>query len=231
LEQTKLIKAVIFDIDGTLVDSVDLHAKAWQEAFAQFGVAVTFQQARDQIGKGGDELLPTFLTELQIKHFGEKLKAWRGEHFKKNYIHKVKPFPESHALLRHVKESGKRLAAGSSAKEEELEYYLKLLKAEHLFDVKTCADDAERSKPNPDIFQAALSKLGLGPHYAIVVGDSPYDIEAAKKAKIPGIGVLSGGFPREWLIEAGAVAIYGGPEDLLSHYETSPIETGTKAIA
>jgi HAD superfamily hydrolase (TIGR01509 family) len=226
-----LIKAVIFDIDGTLVDSVDLHAKAWQEAFAHFGVVVTFKQTRDQIGKGGDELLPTFLTELQIMHFGEKIKAWRSEHFKRNYMHKIKPFPESNALLHRVKDSGKRLAAGSSAKEDELEYYLKILKAEHLFDVKTSADDAERSKPNPDIFQAALSKLDLGPHHAIVVGDSPYDIEAARKAKLPGIGVLSGGFPREWLLNAGAVAIYGGPEDLLSHYETSPIESGTKVIA
>jgi HAD superfamily hydrolase (TIGR01549 family) len=226
-----LIKAVIFDIDGTLIDSVDLHAKAWQEAFAHFGVAVTFQEARDQIGKGGDELLPTFLTELQIKHFGEKLKAWRGEHFKKNYMQTVKPFPQANALLQRVKKSGKRLAAGSSAKEDELEYYLKLLKAEHLFDAKTSADDAERSKPHPDIFQAALTKLNLLHHNAIVVGDSPYDIEAARKAKIQGIGVLSGGFPSEWLNEAGAISIYRDPEDLLVHYETSPIETGAKVIA
>jgi HAD superfamily hydrolase (TIGR01509 family) len=225
-----MIKAVIFDIDGTLIDSVDLHAKAWQDAFNQFGIKVGFQAARDQIGKGGDEILPTFLNKLQIKHFGEKLKSWRGEHFKKTYLHKVKPFPESNALLKRVKASGKRIAAGSSAHQDELQYYLKLLEAETLFDVQTSADDAEKSKPHPDIFQAVLHKLDLEPQHAIVVGDSPYDVEAAKKARLPAIGVLSGGFPRQWLTAAGAVEIYGGPKDLLARYDLSAIELGVRVL-
>jgi HAD superfamily hydrolase (TIGR01549 family) len=217
------VNALIFDIDGTLIDSVDLHARAWQESLRHFGFTVSFQVVRDQIGKGGDELLPTFLTEEEITKLGDELKNWRGEHFKKNYLHEVVPFKGAHELLVRVKDSGRKLAAGSSAHKDELDVYIGLLKAKELFDVVTSSDDADRAKPHPDIFEAALKKLGELPQNVMVVGDSPYDSEAASKAKIAAIGFLCGGFPRDWLLQSGVTEIYEGPEDLLQRFDDSVV--------
>jgi HAD superfamily hydrolase (TIGR01549 family) len=225
------INAVIFDIDGTLIDSVDLHARAWQEALRHFGFAVSFQAVRDQIGKGGDELLPTFLTEEQVAKMGEELKSWRGEHFKKNYLHEIVPFAGSHELLLRVKDAGKKLAAGSSAHKDELDIYIGMLNAKELFDVTTSSDDADKSKPHPDIFEAALAKLGECPENVVVIGDSPYDSEAASKVNLSAIGVLSGGFPREWLLQSGVNEIYQGPQDLLERFDESLIMRPQLALA
>jgi HAD superfamily hydrolase (TIGR01509 family) len=217
------VSAVIFDIDGTLIDSVDLHARAWQEAFRHFGFSASFQECHDQIGKGGDELLPTFLTPEQITKVGDEIKNWRGEHFKKNYLHEVLSFPGAHDLLQRAKAAGKQLAAGSSAHKDELEIYIALLEAQDLFDVVTSSDDADRSKPHPDIFEAAMEKLGILADNTVVVGDSPYDAEAALKAKLSTIGFLCGGFPREWLIQSGVTEIYEGAQDLLLRFDDSLI--------
>lgn len=215
--------SVIFDIDGTLIDSVDLHAKAWQDAFRHFGVEIGFTEIRSQIGKGGDEILPTYLSKKNEREFGEELKEWRADHFKATYMESIKPFHKSHELLERVKHEGKLLAVGSSAKKDELEYYLNLLNAANLFDVVTSADDVNKSKPNPDIFEAALSKLQVSPSETIVVGDSPYDAAAAVRIGIPCIGFLCGGFSKQSLLEAGAQTIYKGPEDLLNKLESSLI--------
>jgi HAD superfamily hydrolase (TIGR01509 family) len=135
----------------------------------------------------------------------------------------VKPFHKSHELLQRIKQKGKLLAAGSSAKKDELNYYLELLNAKELFDVTTSADDVNKSKPNPDIFEAALSKLQNSASETVVVGDSPYDAQAATRIGIPCVGVLCGGFAKQSLVDAGATAIYKGPEDLLDKLETSPL--------
>lgn len=222
------MKAIIFDIDGTLIDSVDLHAKAWQDAFAHFGVKVSFANVRSQIGKGGDQLVPAFLDKKQMQEFGDELIEWRGEHFKNTYMGSVKPFHDSNALLQRVKKSGKLTAVGSSAKKDELDYYLQLLNARELFDVVTSADDVDKSKPNPDIFEAALSKLQTATSETIVIGDSPYDAEAATRMGMETIGFLCGGFPKELLTGAGAIKIYKGPTELLEKYDASPIETEGK---
>jgi len=150
--------SVIFDIDGTLIDSVDLHAKAWQDAFQHYGIEIGFTEIRSQIGKGGDEILPTYLSKKNERAFGEELKEWRAERFKSTYIESVKPFHKAHELLQRIKDSGKLIAAGSSAKKDELDYYLNLLSAGYLFDVVTSADDVNKSKPNPDIFDLQRSR-------------------------------------------------------------------------
>lgn len=224
--ERRRMKAVIFDIDGTLVDSVDLHAKAWQEAFAHFKIETKFIDVRNQIGKGGDKLMPTFLTKAQIDDFGTELEQWRGEHYKRNYIHKVRAFHDSHALLAKTKQNGSLLAAGSSAKQDELDHYLKLLGAADMFDVTTSADDVDESKPDPDIFQVALKKLGTNFENTIVVGDTPYDVIAAAKIGLSTIGFLSGGFEEDLLVESGAIKIYDGPSDLLKNFGASPIRNG-----
>ncbi|HEY9733508.1 MAG TPA: HAD family hydrolase [Drouetiella sp.] len=218
-----MIEAIIFDVDGTLVDSVDYHARAWQAAFEHFGKNVSFETIRDQIGKGGDHILPTFFSESEVERIGEALKKYRGDFFKKHYLPKVKPFSSVQKLFQHLKDQGKRLGIGSSAHSEELNHYLQICKIENLVDVSTSADDADRSKPDPDIFEAALSKLGETPDRTVVIGDSPFDAEAANKISMRTIGFLCGGFEKAKLEQVGMIELFEGPADLLQNYNRSII--------
>ncbi len=232
LNPTTMPKAVIFDIDGTLLDSVDLHARAWEEAFRHFGYDVPFEEVRKEIGKGGDQLLPVFLGKEDIERVGHQLEEYRSKLFKEKFLNQVKPFPGVRALFEKVLQSGQKVALASSARGDELEHYEKIAGIEDLVEVETSSADAERSKPYPDIFEAALDRLGpeIPKEEVIVVGDSPHDAEAAKRAGLRTIGVLCGGFPEETLREAGCIAIYDGPEDLLRHFEESPL-AGRRASA
>jgi HAD superfamily hydrolase (TIGR01549 family) len=196
-----MIKAVIFDIDGTLIDSVDLHAKAWVEALKHFGHEIAFQDLRSQIGKGGDQILHGLLPPEVIEQRGEEIKDFE-----------------------RIRAVGQRAVLASSGNADEVEQYKEIANIADLIDSDTSSDDAERSKPFPDIFQAALAKLqGLSCDEAVVVGDTPYDAEAARRAQIKSIGVLSGGFTGQALRDAGCIAIYHGPEDLLHRYDNSPL--------
>lgn len=219
-----MIKAVIFDVDGTLVDSVDLHARAWQEALAHFGKHFDFERVRYQIGKGGDQLMPVFLTQDELDEFGDELEEYRGELFKREYLSRVKAFPKVRELFERIKREGLQIALASSAKADELKTYKKIANIEDLVEEETSSDDAEKSKPYPDIFEAALSRLDdTRPSEAVVVGDTPYDAEAAGKAGLQTIGLLSGGFPEEDLRAAGCATIYRDPADLLANYDASPL--------
>lgn len=216
--QTDLLAAadaVIFDVDGTLVDSVDLHAEAWGKAFARFGFAVEVAKIRSQIGKGGDQLLPVFLSEDERDRHGEAIQDYRKALFGREFLPRVRGFPAVPDLFRFVLDRGKRVALGSSAKGDELEAYKRIAGIEGLVQTEATSDDAERSKPHPDIFEAALERLALPPGRAVVVGDTPYDAEAAGKAGLRTIGLLCGGFPEADLRRAGAMAIYRDPAALL----------------
>jgi len=218
-------EAVIFDIDGTLLDSVDLHAQAWQEAFRHFGHEIPFDKIRSQIGKGGDQLLPEFLSPEELKQKGKQLEQYRGDLFKKNYLSQVRPFPGVRALFEKLKAEDQKIALASSARGDELEHYERIAGIEDLVEVETSSADAERSKPHPDIFEAALYRLHMSSRRndVIVVGDSPHDAEAAKRAQLRTVGVLCGGFPEQDLRGAGCIAIYKDPEDLLANYDRSPL--------
>jgi HAD superfamily hydrolase (TIGR01549 family) len=221
-----MIKAVIFDIDGTLVDSVDLHARAWQETFKHFGKEIPYEKVRHQIGKGGDQLMPVFFSKDELEKFGEEMEEYRGQLYKREYLPRVRAFPFVRELFLKIKEDGLRLALASSAKEEELGAYKKIANIEDLVEEETSADDADKSKPHPDIFEAALERLGdTKAQEAIVVGDTPYDAQAAGKIDLRTLGVLCGGFPEEELKAAGCVQIYKDPADLLARYEESLIAT------
>ena len=217
--------ALIFDIDGTLLDSVNLHARAWQEAFAHFGRKVGFAEVRSQIGKGGDQLMPVFLDKEDLDRIGKDLQEYRAKLFKERYLEQVKPFPGVRKLFEKVIESEQKVALASSARGDELEHYERIAQIEDLVHVETSSADADRSKPHPDIFEAAFDRLGnnFSKDRVVVIGDSPYDAEAAGKAGLRCIGVLCGGFPENELRKAGAFAIYQGPEDLLREYERSPL--------
>ena len=215
-----MIEAFIFDVDGTLIDSVDFHAEAWQKAFAKYGKNFSFEKIRPHIGKGADTLLPGFLTEEEIKEIGKEVADLRGEIFKKEYLDRVKPFPKVRELFQKIKDDGKRIVLASSSNEDEVASYKKIADIEDLVEESTSADDAEESKPEPDIFQAALKLLGNPAlETVLVVGDTPYDAEAATKAKLKIVGVLCGGFPEKDLREKGCAAIYRDPADLLENYE------------
>jgi HAD superfamily hydrolase (TIGR01509 family) len=216
-------KAAIFDVDGTLVDSVDIHAEVWQRTLAEFGKKTNFADVRRQIGKGADTLLPEFLTQEGLKQKGKEISEYRAELFKREYLSRVRPFPKVADLFRQIRREGIRIALASSSKADEVAHYKKLCGIEDLVDAETSADEAEKSKPYPDIFEAALGKLpGVTAAEALAVGDTPYDAEAAAKSGIRTIGLLSGGFPEEDLRKAGVIAIYRDCADLLERFESSP---------
>lgn len=216
--------AVVFDIDGTLLDSVDQHARAWVEAFGHFGIETEAAAVRRQIGKGGDQLLPVFVEPDRLAREGKTIEAYRADLFKRRYLDQVRPFPGVRALLERLRADGHTIALASSGKAAEVARYQEILGIADLVDAVTSSDDAARSKPYPDIFEAALEKLpGLPKEAVIAVGDTPYDAQAAGRAGIRTVGLLCGGFPEAELSAAGCIAIYRDPLDVLDGYARSPL--------
>ncbi len=218
-----MIKAVFFDIDGTLVDSVDLHALAWQEAFRHFGMEFELSAIRQEIGKGGDQLIPVFMSAEDVKRRGKDIQDFRAKLFADTYMDQVKPFRAVRALFERIRNDERKIIVVSSGKASEVERYLEIASVTDLVDDSVSSDDVERSKPHGDLFAVALAKAGVGADEALVVGDTPFDAEAAAKVGLKTIGLLSGGFARERLKEAGCIAIYRDPQSLLRNYNTSPI--------
>jgi HAD superfamily hydrolase (TIGR01509 family) len=215
--------AAVFDIDGTLLDSVDLHAESWREVFENHGRVVPLERIRAQIGKGGDQLLPIFFSKEEIESFGKEMEEQRSKLFQERMLPNVRVFPGVRPLFERLRADRYKITLGSSAKKEELEKYAKIIGIDDLIEGGTSSDDVSKSKPHPDIFQAALAKLpGISAEEVLAVGDTPYDIEAAGKIAIRSVGMLCGGFAEDDLRRAGAMAIYRDPADLLARYEDSP---------
>jgi HAD superfamily hydrolase (TIGR01509 family) len=212
--------AFIFDIDGTLVDSNELHVDSWDRAFRRFGKEFPREKLRAQIGKGSDQYLPEFLTPAEIDRFGEELDDYRSDLFRKEFLPQVRPFPKVHELFQRIRDDHKRIVLASSGKKADTKYYIDLLKVDNLIDGYVSGDDADNSKPAPDIFAASLKKLrGISSADAVTVGDTKFDIEAAAKAGLKTIAFLCGGTSESALRVAGAVAIYRDPADFLVHYD------------
>lgn len=214
------IRAFIFDLDGTLVDSNEFHVASWDRAFRHFGKEFSREKLRAQIGKGSDQYLPKFLTPDEIERFGKDLDEHRSDLFKGEYLPRVKPFPQVRELFQRIRDDDRPIVLATSGKKSEAKHYTKLLGIDHLIEAQTTADDVESSKPEPDIFAAALAKLdGISAAEALVVGDTRFDLEAAGKGGFPAIGVTCGGTDQRVLCAAGAAAVYRGPADLLSCYD------------
>ena len=213
------LRAFIFDIDGTLVDSNELHVEAWDLAFRHFGKIFPKEKLRSQIGKGSDQYLPEFLTKEEIERFGKELDEYRSDVFKKEYRPKARPFPKVRELFQRIRGDRKRIVLASSGKKDDNKYYIELLKIDDLIDGYTSADDADRSKPAPDIFTASLEKVKVSPDEAITVGDTRFDVEAAAKAGLRTIALTCGGTDESVLRKAGAIAVYRDPAHLVAEYD------------
>jgi HAD superfamily hydrolase (TIGR01509 family) len=219
-EQTRY-RGILLDMDGTLIDSNDAHARAWYRAFADNGEPVAYDEIRRRIGMGGDNLLPAILGIEKESELGSRISERRSEIYRDEYLPGIRPFPGVRALLERMREAGLRLAIATSSPTEELEPAIDLAGIRDLLEKRTSADDADSSKPDPDILHAALDQLGLRPEETVMLGDTPYDIAAAGHAGLDVIAFRSGGFSDEDL--AGALAIFDGPWDLLERWEESPL--------
>lgn len=217
------IKAVLMDIDGTLVDTNDAHAKAWVDALAEGGYNVPYGAVRPLIGMGSDQLLPRVVKVEGESPEGQALsEAWKRI-FQHDYLPHVQVLPGATDLLKALHAKGLRVVAASSGAGEIADALLALVNASDCFCAKTTADDAKKSKPEPDLLHAALKKAGTHPEAAVLIGDTPYDIEAARAAGIGVIALRSGGFSDADL--SGALAVYDDPADLLKNLASVPIFT------
>lgn len=218
-----MVKAVLCDIDGTLVDSNWLHAEAWQRAFGEMGIVLDREDVRRQIGKGGDELIPVFVAWWKREAVEEPLKRYREWIFRQDFLPKVESLPNAREFAEELKRRGIRFALASSSKKADLEDYKRIMQVEDLLDEATSADDVDRAKPHPDVFSAALERLGLKAKHCIALGDTPYDAEAAGKAGLRTIGVETGGWTHGDLMDAGCVEVYSSVAELLERMEESAI--------
>ncbi|NTU81404.1 MAG: HAD family hydrolase [Chloroflexales bacterium] len=217
-------RGVIFDVDGTLVDSNAAHARAWVEALGEHGHHVTLERVRHLIGMGSDQLLPEVAGLTKDSPEGEQIASRRGAIFKQRYLPTLTPLPGARALVARLRADGVKLVVASSAAKDELGPLLELAEVDDLLREQTSADDAAQSKPEPDIVVAALKRLALAAEETVMIGDTPYDVEAAGKAGVRVIGLRSGGWDDAGL--RGALAVYDHPADLLAHYADSPLGSG-----
>jgi len=174
-------KGVLLDVDGTLVDSNEAHAWAWVRALAENGIAVPFEKVRSLIGMGGDKLLPEVARIDAESSKGKTISKRRGEIFQKEYLPSLRAFPGAKHLLERMRRQGLRLGVASSAKEDELQALLRVCGADELVEASSSSDDADSSKPDPDILHAALKRIRLSAEEVILLGDTPYDVEAGKQ--------------------------------------------------
>ena len=210
-------RGIILDVDGTLIDSNDAHARAWVEAGEALGYAIAYDEVRPLIGMGGDRVTPMVAGVEEDSEEGSALAEARGQIFRRRYLPGLEPFPRVRELLQRLRDDGFTLVVASSASEEDLGGLLEKAGVADLMDGATSSDDAEESKPEPDIVEAAISRAGLPRDRLLMIGDTPYDVEAARRARVRIIGVRCGGWGDEDL--DGAVAVAADPADLLERYE------------
>ncbi|HEX8863537.1 MAG TPA: HAD family hydrolase [Actinomycetes bacterium] len=212
--------AAILDIDGTLVDTNYHHAIAWYRAFRRQGVVVPVWRIHRHIGMGGDQLVGAVAGDEVEKRLGDAVRAAQDEEYSQ-LIGETAPFEGAAELLRTLKRRGHRLVLASSAKPHEVEHYLGLLDAAELADGTTTSADVEATKPQPDLVLAAMEQAG--DDRAVMIGDSTWDCEAAKRAGIPAIAILTGGFSEQELRDAGAVAVYESIAMLAERLDAPPL--------
>jgi HAD superfamily hydrolase (TIGR01549 family) len=213
------VPAALLDVDGTLVDTNYHHAMAWFRAFRDHGIALPVWRIHRHIGMGGDQLVPALVPGIE-QDVHEAIEETRGERYAE-LIDEVQAFAEAHDLIEDLKERGTSVVLASSSPQDELDHYLDLLDARELLDAWTTKDDVDATKPDADLVVAALEKAGTDE--AVMVGDTPWDVEAARKAGIDTICLITGGWSKHELLDAGAAAVYESIEELRLNLENTPL--------
>ena len=213
--------AAILDVDGTLVETNYHHAIAWYRAFTQNGVELPVWRIHRAIGMGGDQLVAALAGDEVEDEKGDDIRTAEKALYMA-MIHEVRPLPDARRLIETLKERGHTVVLASSAKQEEIDHYLDLLDARDVADDWTSSADVEETKPNPDLVKTALEKAGGGD--SVMIGDSVWDVEAAKRAGIPTIAVRTGGFGHDELVEAGAACVFESINDLLETLDDTPLK-------
>jgi HAD superfamily hydrolase (TIGR01509 family) len=210
----------ILDVDGTLVETNYHHAIAWYRAFTQNDVELPVWRIHRAIGMGGDQLIAALAGEDVEREKGDDIR-FAEKVLYLLMINEVRPLPNARRLIETLKERGHKVVLASSAKKEEIERYLDLLDARELADAWTSSADVQKTKPEPDLVVTALEKVGGGD--AVMIGDSIWDVEAAKRAGIPTIAVRTGGFGQDELVQAGAACVLDSISDLLDSLQDTPL--------
>ena len=211
--------AALLDVDGTLVDTNYHHALAWYRAFRAHGIALPVWRIHRHVGMGGDQLVPALVPGID-RELHEAIEETRGQRYAE-LLDEVQPFDQAHELIQELKQREATVVLASSSPQDELDNYLDLLDARDLADSWTTKDDVDATKPAPDLVEAALEKAGT--REAVMVGDTPWDVQAASKAGVATVCVISGGFSRAELEEAGADAVYVSVEELRGKLDETPL--------
>jgi HAD superfamily hydrolase (TIGR01509 family) len=209
-------EAALLDVDGTLIDSNYQHALAWYRAFRRYGIVLPVWQIHRSIGMGGDQLVPALVGEEVDQKHGDEIRDARKP-FYKELIEEVEPFHGAHKLIADLKERGLRVVLASSSPKDELEHYIDLLDARDSADAWTTEDDVESTKPAPDLVRAALEKAGT--KNAVMIGDTRWDVEAAGRASVETVCVMTGGWSEQELRAAGALAVFDSVDELRKRLE------------
>lgn len=221
---TKKVNAVLLDIDGTLIDSNDAHARAWVDVGREFGHDIDFAHVRRLIGMGGDKVLPEVAGIEEETDEGQRIKERRGEIFRDRYLPTLKAFPHARELLQRFRDDGYMLVVATSASKDDMDALLDQAGIQDLIEEKASSSDAEESKPDPDIVQAALKSADAKPAEALMLGDTPYDVLASGRAGVRCVALRCGGWDDADL--GDAVAVFDDPADLLARYAESPFAAG-----
>ena len=217
-----MAQTAILDIDGTLVDTNYQHAVAWYRAFRQNDIVLPVWRIHRHIGMGGDQVIAALTDERTDEEKGDDIRGAEKALYLA-MIEEVEPLEGARDLIKRLKEAGKTVVMASSAKDDEVDHYLDLLDARELADDWTTSADVEATKPEPDLVKAALDKAGAEPGDAVMLGDTPWDCEAAKRAGVETVALMTGGFSEQELTDAGAVNVFESLPDLLERIEETPL--------
>jgi HAD superfamily hydrolase (TIGR01509 family) len=212
----------VLDIDGTLVDTNYQHALAWFRAFRRHGIVLPVWRIHRHIGMGGDQLVEALTDKETDRRCGDDVRSLESELYME-LINEVEPMTASRQLIEDLRERGHVVVLASSAKEDEVDHYLDLLDVRELANAWTTSAHVEETKPEPDLIRAALQRVDADAADAVMVGDTPWDIHAARKASVPTLAVLTGGFAIEELEESGAEAVFESVSSLRDQLDETPL--------
>ncbi|HEY8431636.1 MAG TPA: HAD family hydrolase [Sandaracinaceae bacterium] len=222
------VDAVLLDLDGTLVDSNDQHAKAWVDALAERGIRVRFEDVRPLVGMGGEQLLRKLTGIAPDDPRSRELRDRRSRLFVERYLSEIAPQPGARELVAKLRERGFRLVVATSSSEDEVRPLLEIAGIGELVDAVTNADDVARAKPAPDVVRAALEKARVNEDHAVLLGDTPYDVASARQAGVAVIAFRCGGWDDASL--DGAIDVFDDPADLLRNWMQTPFRASLAGL-